>query len=205
MSFFTKITSSIQNFVPTINNFIKGIKASGKTIGRKVKASDPQMASTILRQRKKRVIKTKVKKIRFNYSIQMIPELQNAHQDILRQASLLDNAAYEKNVNSSFEGLQALIDMLDAKISLEKSKIYPYLQKTLVNNIDDYTTMRDFRKKTDTLLQAVDALEAKYSNLKQDKRLISDLEEDITKFNGMLVNHIRDIETHLYPLYQPGA
>ena len=212
MNFFTKLTSSIGDKVPALKNVLEKLAPPNQTGHRKKNRSshsanagtDSTMPTTLIR-RKKRVIKTKIKKIKFNYSIEMIAELQQAHQDILRQMSVLDNAAYEKSVDAAFESLQTLFDMLDAKLSLEKSKVYPYLHKTLVNNIDAYTTMRQCRKETDKLASMLDELANKYGNLRQEPNLINSLEEDATKLNTMLIEHIREMETYLYPLYQPGA
>lgn len=211
MHFFTKLKSSINRKIPALKSAVYKLAQSQHIItlgkGKPQESSESVMGTscpTTLMRRKKRVIKTKIKKIKFNYSIELIPGLLQAHQDILRQMSTLDNAAYEKSIDSAFESLQTLIDMLDAKIHQERSKLYPYLQKTLVNNIDNYTTMRRFRKETDKLATVLDVLEVKYAPMKENPGLVNELEADASKFNAMLIDHIRDVETQLYPLYQPG-
>lgn len=214
----TEIMKSLNPLITIINGKFAAIKTALKQIFTKSKHHFDHIPNAVgmtltlvtklhhhsgrLRRKKP---KAKVKKIRFNYSTELIPQLLGGHQEILRQVSIVDNDAYEKNLRSAFENLLILIYLLKAQISLEKSKLYPYLQKTLINNIDAYTTMRNLRKKTDRLAQQIAVMEIKYNQMRNNPSLIEQLEGDNTKLSMLLVNNFQEIETSLYPLYQPGA
>lgn len=198
----------IKNKLDNLKTFIKQTIQKSKFHHVKKNEEDKSSFANTLNHQDKltrpHIAKTKVKKIRFNYSTELIPQLLGGHQEILRQMSLVDNDAYEKNSRSAHENLQELIHLLDAQIRLEKSRLYPYLQKTLTDNIDAYTTMRNLRKKTDVLVHQIAIMEKKYNQMRNNPSLIDQLESDNSKLSMLLVENFREVETQLYPLYQPG-
>jgi regulator of sigma D len=138
-----------------------------------------------------------------HYHSDLVPELHEDHQQLLKLFGEIDKA----NQKRDHARLSRLIDefgvLLRGHLLTENVKLYVYLQHTLANDPDNSALMQGFRTEMHSISKVVTKFLRQYSKGEWNDQRHARFAKELNRIGEVLVKRIETEEQVLYPLYMP--
>lgn len=144
-------------------------------------------------------------KIPISYDPNLIGQLQDDHQTLLREFTQVNFLASDDQFENALTALVKFRSKLLNHLHLENLKLYVYLQYSLTDKPEGYAQMRAFRKEMDAIgkvaLDFFDRYEKEGLSAENKNEFLIDL----SKIGNVLSKRIQQEEERLYTMYRDLA